>query len=335
MHWILKLILHLFFWCTYFLFSGIISFELEKGLDFIYKYIWIYLGNTVWALAVFYSHYFLLWKIIYSRRFLTYLFASVGISILVSVVFWALYFYILVGNRHLMQYADFWTSLAGTFIIGNCGSLLKGFISWVNESNRKSELEKQTLKVELELLRSQLNHHFLFNTLNNIDTLIFKNPQKASDALISLSSILRYMLYDANTEKVPLDNELKNIENIIYLEQLRVSTPNYTNVKIDGAISSKMVPPLLFVSFVENAYKHSKFIGKLPVIEINIYSENEKLIFTCTNTTDYLQKVTKKPGNIGLGNIKRRLDLIYGNSCKFEITKKESTFKVYLEIPCN
>jgi LytS/YehU family sensor histidine kinase len=255
--------------------------------------------------------------------------------LLVNIIFFLLYFFIFFRDNAVLHYVEFFGTLTGTFIIGNCGSLLKGFISWVNESYRKNELEKQTLKVELELLRSQLNHHFLFNTLNNIDTLIFKNPQKASDALISLSSILRYMLYDANTERVTMGNELKNIENIIYLEQLRVSTPNYTEVNVEGDALNKMVPPLLFVSFVENAYKHSKFIGKLPVIEIKVYTQNDKLVFTCINTMEEVPKTSAQPGNIGLENIRRRLNLLYGNSCKFEITKENSLFMVYLEIPCN
>lgn len=333
MHWILKLILHLFFWCNYCLFAGIIGFKLDQGFDFILEYIWVFAGNGIWAIIIFYLHYLYFIKSIYQKKYTLYLVFSLLSSLVLSILFF-LFYSLLFRTEPIFSSVEFFGTFLGTFIIGNCGSLLKGFISWTEEAGRKNELEKQTLKVELELLRSQLNHHFLFNTLNNIDALIFKNPQKASDALISLSSILRYMLYDANTDKVPLENELKNIENIIYLEQLRVTTPNYTKVTVEGNNSATMIPPLLFVSFVENAYKHSKYKGKLPVIEINIYSENNYLIFTCTNSMEPAQKQPGQPGNLGLENIKRRLNLLYGNTCKLDITAEDSLFKVYLKIPC-
>jgi LytS/YehU family sensor histidine kinase len=229
---------------------------------------------------------------------------------------------------------SFGAPLAGSFIIGNCGSLLRGFISWVTESGRKDELEKQNLRVELKMLRSQLNNHFLFNTLNNIDALIFKDPQRASDALISLSSILRYMLYLTDGERVSLHNEIENIRHVIYLEQLRVSTPGYTQMSIDGNPSAVVVPPLLFVSFVENAYKHSKFNGALPVIRIKFAISDSSIRFTCLNSSDSGPRESLIKESIGLENIRRRLNLIYGNSCIFEVTRSKDEFRVYLEIPC-
>ncbi|NJK96371.1 MAG: histidine kinase [Bacteroidales bacterium] len=225
-------------------------------------------------------------------------------------------------------------TILGSFIIGNCGSLVRGFISWITESTKKTELERQSLSMELELLRSQLNHHFLFNTLNNIDALIFKNPHKASDALIALSSILRYMLYETKTEKVPFDKELENIQHIIHLEQLRIPVESYTRLTIEGTTAMVMVPPLLFVSFVENAYKHSVNMGKLPVIDIHFRHEDEKVHFTCKNSATFSQPASDHPGNLGLENIARRLNLLYGDRCKLNISHTSSEFIVDLEIPC-
>ncbi len=333
MHWILKVILHVFFWCTYFLFAGLISFKLSEGFDFIFNHLLVVLLNGVWAATIFYLHYLWIFKIGSQRKYLRYLALSVVSTFVVSAFFFSIFCFFILPDNTVFRGIMFFPSFLGSFIIGNCGSLLKGFISWFSESERKAELEKQSLKVELEMLRSQLNHHFLFNTLNNIDALIFKDPQKASDALISLSSILRYMLYDTNNEKVPLENEIHNIHNIIHLEQLRVTTPGYTQIRVDGSAALAMVPPLLFVSFVENAYKHSKFIEKLPVIEIHFMVQDQKLLFTCINTMDAKTNDAKRPGNLGLLNIRRRLELIYGEKCELDVNSSDTEFKVYLEIP--
>jgi sensor histidine kinase YesM len=333
MHWILRVILHVFFWCTYCLFAGLISFKLHEGFDFIFDHLLVFSLNALWAVAIFYLHYILIFKIASRRQFFKYLSFSVAATFVVSAFFFSIFWFFILPEDTKFQGVMFFPSVIGSFIIGNCGSLLKGFISWFSETERKAELEKQSLKVELEMLRSQLNHHFLFNTLNNIDALIFKNPQKASDALISLSSILRYMLYDTNNEKVTLKNEIHNIENIIQLEQLRVTTPGYTQIEIEGSVSSALVPPLLFVSFVENAYKHSKYLGKLPVIDINFKILEKRLLFTCVNSKEHQAVISGKPGNLGLLNIRRRLELIYGEKCKLEVTSSDSEFKIYLEIP--
>lgn len=334
MHWSLRFILHLFFWFTYCLFAGVISFHLQEGFTYIIDNSAIFLMNGIWAAVVFYAHYNFLFKYVTQRSFLKYFLLSLGIVLVISTVFYFLIPLVAFTGNMKGEMISFGPPLAGSFIIGNCGSLLRGFISWVTESGRKDELEKQNLRVELQMLRSQLNNHFLFNTLNNIDALIFKDPQRASDALISLSSILRYMLYQTNGDRVALHNEIENIRHIIYLEQLRVSTPGFTEMSVDGSPSAVMVPPLLFVSFVENAYKHSKLNGTLPVIRIKFTIFDGKVQFTCVNSSDPDPGNSLIKENIGLENVRRRLELIYGNSCIFEVKKSEAEFKVHLEIPC-
>jgi two-component system, LytTR family, sensor kinase len=333
-HRILKLILHLFFWCTYILFAGLISFRLSEGFGYLIEYKWIFVANAVWAAIAFYFHYLALFKYISEKQLVKYLLYSFLVCVTVSVLFFAAFKFMLFRNDPSLELLQFFPPLIGTFIIGNCGSLLRGFIDWFNQSAHKAELEKQSLTIELELLRSQLNHHFLFNTLNNIDTLIFKDQHKASDALIALSSILRYMLYETRTEKVPLNKEVENIWHIVHLEQLRVATPNYTRLTVEGETSDVLVPPLLFVPFIENAYKHSSYKGNLPVIDIHFQHTDGTMKFKCSNYKDKLPKETHKPGNLGLKNIERRLNLLYGNNCKFEIDQNESTFNVIIEIPC-
>lgn len=333
MHWILRLILHVFFWCTYCLFAGLISFKLSEGFDFIFDHLLVFVMNGLWAATIFYLHYLWFFKIVSGHRYFEYLLMSVAGTFVVSALFFSIFWVFILPENTVFRGVMFFPSVLGSFIIGNCGSLLKGFIGWFTESEKKAELEKQSLRVELEMLRSQLNHHFLFNTLNNIDALIFKDPQRASDALIALSSILRYMLYDTNAEKVPLENEIANIDHIIHLEQLRISLPGYAKFSKDGAPAGALVPPLLFVTFVENAFKHSGYTGKLPVIEICFQFVENVLKFTCVNTVNRTADINNVSGNLGLMNMNRRLDLIYGQAYKLKVDNTDTHYKVFLEIP--
>jgi len=334
MHRILKTILHLFFWLTYGLFAGLISFRLSEGFGYMLQH-WLFFGiNAGWAAIAFYLNYFFFFFYIQQKKYLLYFITALALSVAITVLFYLVYNFLVFPTGVSIPFMEIVPSMVGTFIISCCGSLLRGFIAWFDDSGRKAELEKQNLRTELELLRAQLNHHFLFNTLNNIDTLIFKDAQRASDALIALSSILRYMLYDTKTETVPLKNEIEHIRNIIHLEQLRIPVEGYTEVSVAGDSNVLMVPPLLFVPFVENAYKYAVFKGKLPAIRIQFGCDAHKLVFSCINTFNPDSQLTTATGNMGIENIQRRLWLIYNQNYKLEINKNEDTFTVLLEIPC-
>jgi two-component system LytT family sensor kinase len=135
--------------------------------------------------------------------------------------------------------------VAGTFLIAQSGCLIRGFENWFTNIQLQNELETRNLRNELELLKSQINPHFLFNSLNNIDSLIRSNPDNASNALITLSEMLRYMIYETNSDKVLLNKEIVHIKNYIKLQQLRFREKNYVNIIFPTICDDIRIAPML------------------------------------------------------------------------------------------
>ncbi|NJO91851.1 MAG: histidine kinase [Chloroflexia bacterium] len=151
----------------------------------------------------------------------------------------------------VFNYLVFLPPMIGTFILAQCGSLIRGFENWVDNIKLKAELETRNLKNELELLKSQINPHFLFNTLNNIDALIHKSPDDASRSLLSLSDMLRYMIYETNVENVSLNKEIEYLEHYIKLQKLRLRETEFVNYTFLQNCKDTEIAPVLFLPFVE------------------------------------------------------------------------------------
>jgi len=193
-------------------------------------------------------------------------------------------------------------------------------------------MEKRNLQLELDALRSQVNPHFLFNTLNNIDAFIPVQPAKASAMLILLSDVMRYMLYETKGELVMLDLEVKHLQNVIELQKIRFVQPNYIIFETNVEQTDIKIPPLLFIPFVENACKYAHFKDKLPVVNIQLTCTENRLHFECVNSFDINRIENNQTGGLGLENVKKRLDLLYPNKYKLEIIKKDDLFFVSLDI---
>lgn len=197
----------------------------------------------------------------------------------------------------------------------------------------KDRLEKQNLASELALLRSQVNPHFLFNTLNNIHSMIHNSPKKAEDSIIKLSGIMRYMLYDSNTELVPLDKEISFLNSYISLLQLRVKDENFISSDIDNRKNNIKIAPMLLVPFVENAYKHGNKSLESPGITIILKTIGKKIIFRVDNLIPDTKPTEKdNTKGIGLQNIKRRLELIYPGKYVLDINEDKKSYRVNLKI---
>lgn len=210
--------------------------------------------------------------------------------------------------------------------------MVRGFENWFNNLALKAELENKNLKTELELLKSQVNPHFLFNTLNNIDSLIRTSPDLASASLIKLSDMLRYMIYETSPDKVPLSKEIDYINNYISLQQLRFKSKEYIRFTFDKQCHGILVVPMLFIPFVENAFKYSSDSGKLPVIDISLRCVDSMIIFNCRNY--YSGDISKNlmNGGVGLKNVQRRLELLYSGKYILNISDENSVFCVQLTI---
>ncbi|MDU1889269.1 MAG: histidine kinase [Dysgonomonas sp.] len=217
-------------------------------------------------------------------------------------------------------------------------SLLIGFLfalvyDWYRKSLKQKDLEKQNIKSELALLKNQINPHFLFNTLNNIDSLIRSNPDKASKSLVELSDIMRYMIYETNISKVPLKQELDYIDNYLKLQSLQYANPNLVNYDIKGNIENIRIAPMLFIPFIENAFKHCTNKEKENAIRFSFEINNHILTFTSVNIADKKYTIAKdKSRGVGLEIVKRRLDLLYMGKYQLEIKEENNMFSIYLTI---
>jgi two-component sensor histidine kinase len=213
------------------------------------------------------------------------------------------------------------------------GSFFSIIINWFNVTSQKAEVDRQKLAVELDLLKSKLNPHFLFNTLNNIDSLINLDKVAASAALIKLSEIMRYLTYEVSDDYVNIAGELRYINNFIDLYRIRLKNPEdlRLNINVDNSLK---VSPALFLPLLENAFKYASFGRKKPSIDINITSNNNLLIFEIANTFDESRNRLENSG-YGLENLRKRLDLYYPDRHMLLITEERDYFRAKLTIDTN
>jgi len=196
-----------------------------------------------------------------------------------------------------------------------------------------AEMEKQKTKAELDFLNAQFNPHFLFNSINSIYGQIDKHNTPARNMLLSFSEMLRYQLYDCNTELIAIDKELSYIKNYVALQQARKEESLQCNIEVGKEVAGFMVAPLLFISFIENAFK---FVGTgedgTEWIHLSFKKENNTLTFHCANTKDAGRKESILHKGIGINNAKRRLALIYPGKHQLEVTDTETTYEVTLQL---
>lgn len=204
--------------------------------------------------------------------------------------------------------------------------------NWYKTENEKKELEKERAEAELQNLKSQLNPHFLFNTLNNIYSLIAINPEKAQLAVHDLSKLLRHVLYDNNLPLVALNRELEFMKSFIELMGLRLTKNTSLEVSLPQEENGIMIAPLLFISLIENAFKHGVSPTKPSFIRI-VIETGEHLVHCRVENSNYPKKDNDRSGSgIGLKNLERRLQLLYPEKHMLVIEKINNTFIADLKI---
>lgn len=331
MHRSIKTFLHVFFWLIYLVFAGVMSFEFRDGASFIREHLDVFLLNWVWAAIAFYVLYSYGYRIFERKRYVLYGVWTTTFSILLAFTFFAFY-WLVFANRSWFSWELCFTTIPGTFVLANCGSLVRGFESWFDAVKRKEELEKSNLQLELESLRSQINPHFLFNTLNNIDSQIHSHPDAASASLVRLAEIMRYILYIGVDSQVDIQKEVEHIENVIALQSMRHSSPGIVQFTKQLECATVQIAPLLFVPFIENAFKYAS-LDQGHCIEIQLRTKHSEVEFHCRNAVNpEKQERSKDSGGIGLANVKRRLELLYPGRYTLEIHHEKNTFSVSLRI---
>lgn len=201
------------------------------------------------------------------------------------------------------------------------------------ESERiKDKLEKDNVESQLAFLRNQVSPHFFMNTLNNIHSLIDFDTEEAKESIISLSKLMRHLLYDSENETISIQKEMEFISNYVDLMKLRFSDKVKISLKIPDQLPDKSIPPLLFTSFLENAFKHGISYQNSSFIDITLRYASNVLTFEILNSNAPINKEEDKFG-IGIENSRKRLDLLYGNRYSLNIKDENDEFYVNLSIP--
>lgn len=217
-------------------------------------------------------------------------------------------------------------------VVGSIAFIIRTFGEWFKDQKLKKELVEKSHRMELEAVKAQLDPHFLFNSLNNIDVLILKNPHQASEYLNKLSDLLRYTLNPSNTDKVNLDQEIDHLRKYIDLQKIRSNNQGLVDFQLIGDVQNIEVPSFIFLPFIENAFKYHQHSDANSTISIRFEVQGGKIVFSCSNKI--AQDSSHSFTSFQLGNeiIKRRLDLIYAEHHQLIIDQHDGIYKVTLEL---
>lgn len=199
----------------------------------------------------------------------------------------------------------------------------------LNLQKNEASLKQESIKAELAFLRSQVSPHFLFNSLNNIYSLSYRKSDKAPDAILKLSELTRYMLYE-QLDFIPLEKEWDYIQNFISLQQLRYESALNIDIDFNNSNQKAQIAPYLLIPFVENAFKHGKVQDDSFPLKISLESNEKQISFEVKNRISSQQK--DKDGGIGLENVRRRLALLYPGKHQLLINKDADSFDICLKI---
>lgn len=204
---------------------------------------------------------------------------------------------------------------------------------WLKVEQTKEEIEKEMLRTELSFLKTQINPHFFFNTLNNIYSLAITGSDKTASAVLKLSAIMRYILTETKYDWVPIQSEIDFLNDYIELQKVRLTDNVALNVNINGTITNQKVAPLLFIPFVENAFKYGVSTVENSFIHINLNIKENSIVFSVENSiaANAGNTLTETTG-IGIKNVERRLALLYPDMHKLTIEKEKNTFRVTLTL---
>lgn len=206
---------------------------------------------------------------------------------------------------------------------------------WIKSQAEQKDLKRQSLESELKFLKSQINPHFLFNTLNSLYALTLKKSDLAPEIVLKLSEAMRYMLYECNEPRVLLEREIQYIENYLELERIRHAEDVHINFIVNGKVDVQMIAPLVFLPFVENSFKHGMNTRGEKYIQITLDIDGDNIYFKVTNNkgTEKVKSITnRKSGGFGLRNIKQRLMLLYPEKHHLKTKENEKDYVVDLHI---
>ena len=312
----------------------------------LYQYLGWLVINVPVKLAIFYSFFYYFVPNWLGRR--TWQF--IGVSVLLLVLYpplkygidsllalESLHTVVVIDDDGNAEKYEHWIELArraGTIVgLIPFATFLRITVDWFVAQRNKLDLERQQLKGEVDLLRSQINPHFLFNVLNSIDSLVYKVSPDGSEAIHKLSAIMRYMLYESNAPSVPLSKEIEYLSSYFDLQRMRMRPDDQVFFVCNCDVGATQVAPMLFIVFVENAFKHASIINGRREVTVEINIEGDSLKFICRNS--FLPDSNQHKdsvGGIGLKNVERRLELLYPDRYVLNVRSNGNYYTVYLTL---
>ena len=325
-----EFLIHLSIWIGIIIISSLVVLLVRDNLlyDKYYKF--------VFYIIFFYINYiFLVPRLLLKKKSLYY-FISAVMLLLVSIVILPEIFPPMriiksLPEKEIPFFLLYIRKASALLILLISGTIIRIYTEWDKNEKGRKEIESQKVVAELQFLKNQLNPHFLFNSLNSIYSLTSKKSNDAPEAIITLSELLRYMIYRTNEDFVKLDNELNYIQNYLILQRLRIANNENVTLNIHGNITNQKIRPLLLISFIENAFKHGTDFKGNTMVDIDIYIDKNEFKFNCINLIGSTKKEDNNSG-IGLKNTKDRLELLYPDKYKLTVIEEGNMFKLNLTL---
>ena len=346
------ILLHIGFWLCYLLLIGIMlavfyrssNPSIDQTARVLNAFKSLFLFAFVPSFLTFYGSYFIVFpKYLQQKKFFHSFILGILISIAASTIAYIIMRYFIesgslmdmdkggINGRSTAVRTILFMSFIAT-IAGLAALIIKGFISYINEIKLKEELRQKNHETEMALIKSQLDPHFLFNTLNNIDVLILKDATEASNYLNKLSDILRFMLYETKTDEILLRKEIEYIEKYIELQKIRTANLNYVSFEVLGNPANISIAPMVFIPFIENAFKHSTNKKIDNAITVQLVIKEKEIEFVCENKFDSNRKLIQESNGLGNELIQKRLHLVYPEQHSLELNKQTNLYSVKLTI---
>ncbi|HMJ48123.1 MAG TPA: sensor histidine kinase [Ferruginibacter sp.] len=288
------------------------------------------------ALMVCLTNYLLIPKFLYRKRYFLFAVLFIGMIVASSLLKMNIIGHIL-NAPDLLSWNGGWrvkiyNNIIPHFFLVIAGAAIKLMTDYIRVQQRITELAKEKAEAELNFLKSQINPHFLFNSLNTIYFQIDKNNPGARETLHKFSEMLRYQLYEMNGDSIPIEKEIRYLEDYVDLQRMRKDDNYAVSFRCSEDVKGFAIKPLLLIPFVENAFKHiSHYPDRKNFIQLECNRNNGTFHFRLENSTDKNDHSIKS-GGIGLNNVKRRLELLYPGKHTLEIKEEEDFYKVHLEI---
>jgi len=289
------------------------------------------INHVIWIALFYVNAYIIVPQVIYKKRFEKYVLVLLAILSILFLIDWTLFYFLIYGLAYSIK-NFFWFNFFPILFILACSTAFRMVNDRIQGDRLQKEKENENLKTELSLLRSQVSPHFMFNIMNNMVALARKKSDLLEPSLIKLSSLLRYMLYETD-EKVALQKEIEYLQSYIDLQKQRFGNNVTIKTCMEKVNEDYEIEPMLLIPFVENAIKHGIGLIENAEIDVELRTEKNMLSFSVRNKfNENTEEIKDKSSGIGLPNVQRRLDLLYGNKHSLLITKQDGWFIVSLQI---